>query len=76
MNGYVKVQDAYEAICDAFKYDTGIDREAIKAALSTVNSTDVIPTEWIEKQKSECFPHSITWTFLDELLRDWKKGGN
>lgn len=50
MNGYVKVQDAYEAICDAFKYDTGIDREAIKAALSTVQTIEVrevVHGEWI-----------------------------
>ena len=45
----------------------------VECNIDNMPTIEAIPVEWVEDQKSKCFPHSITWLCLKELLVAWKE---
>ena len=77
MNDLISKQAAINTVfAMCCRWDTD-DKDDLKnlmlTAFQDLPTIEAIPIEWIEKQKAECYPYSITWLCLKTLLETWRE---
>ena len=67
--------DANAMIEDAFTIPDETSN-IIKDACDAQPTIDAIPLEWLERQRTMCYPGSERELFLRRLIADWKREQN
>jgi len=76
MTELIEKEKAFKALSKYYHHKTPTQNRALEDALNHVPVEQAIPLDWLEHQRTMCYPGSERELFLRRLISDWKQEQN